>query len=64
MTCLLTATPADRIAAQRIAYRLALARDKWKPGDTSLFLMPPQEMEQIFVELAQLREFKAKHEKQ
>lgn len=59
----LTATPSDRIAAQRIAYRLALERDKWKPLDTSLFLMAPQEMERMFAELAGLREFKARHEK-
>ena len=57
----LSVTPAERIAAQQIAYRLALRRDKWGTNNESLFLMSPTEMTKLFYELAELREFKAKH---
>ncbi len=57
-----TVTNAERIEAQRDAYRRALLRDRWSRKTESLFLMTPIEMENLFAELAELREFKAKHE--
>lgn len=62
MTTPLSVTKAERIAAQREAYRKALKGFAWGRAPESLFLMPPQVMEEMFMELEQLREFKAKHE--
>lgn len=55
-----TVTPAERIEAQRYAYQRALLRDKWSRKTESLFLMTPIEMENLFAELAELRERVAK----
>ena len=62
MSTPLTVTPAERITAQREAYRKALKGFAWGRAPESLFLMPPQVMEKMFKELEELREFKAKHE--
>ena len=59
----LSVTPAERIAAQREAYRYYLVRDKWKQDNVSIHLLPPLELGALLAELDELREFKARHTK-
>ena len=51
MTTPLSVTKAERIAAQSESYRKALKGFAWGRAPESLFLMPPQMMEDMFREL-------------
>ena len=60
MTTQLSVTTAQRIAAQREAYRFYLVRDKWGEGDTtSIHLLPPMALAAIYEELATLDRIRA-----
>jgi site-specific recombinase XerD len=68
MSTPLSVTTAQRIAAQRTAYRYYLARDKFRQDNVSIHLLPPMalaemlnELEELRAEVEELRAFKFDH---